>query len=94
MKARHALVALGLLPLAGCDNSTSPVGGNEIVHTPAGNEMGANTAVSVFGPEGNASNAAAAALAPDARNAPDYNVSGLDARPEKERGSLGGRPGK
>ena len=93
MTQRHLLAAAGLaLALAGC-NSGSPVSGNDIVQAPGTNELDANTAASVYGPEGNADNDAAAALGNDQGNSPDYNVSALDARPEGERGNLGGRPG-
>jgi hypothetical protein len=81
-----------LLALAGCNKSGSPVSGNDIVHAEGSNELDANTAASVYGPEGNATNATTAALGNDQGNTPDYDVSALDARPEGERGNLGGRP--
>jgi hypothetical protein len=94
MKALRLLALALVLPmLPGCDKSGSPTGGNDEVHAPATNEMGTNTAVSIVGPEGNATNASSAALGVEAPNdaSPDYNVAALDARPENERGSLGGR---
>ena len=94
MRKLHLLAAAALaLALAACNTSGSPVGGNDEVNVVSANEIDANTAVSVYGPEGNATNAAAAALGNDQTNSPDYNVSGLDARPDGERGNLGGRPG-
>ena len=95
MKKLHWLAALPLLPaLAACEAPSSPVGGNEIVRTEGTNEIDANTAVGVYGPEGNATNAAAAALTPSREGSPDYNVEGHDARFDEERGNLGGRPGE
>ena len=95
MKKLHWLMGTSLLPaLAACEVPSTPVGGNEVVHTQGANEIDANTAVSVYGPEGNATNAATAALTPSRDGSPNYNVEGHDARFDEERGNLGGRPGE
>ena len=94
-RSRIVAVAALLLCAQACEVPSSPVGGDEVVHVQGGNEIAANTAVSVYGPEGNASNAAGAALPPAPNGAsPDYNVAGLDARHDEERGNLGGRSGE
>jgi hypothetical protein len=93
MKKHRWLALASALGLAGCNPPASPVGNEDIQQVPSANEIDANTAVSVVGPEGNATNAAAAVLTPSRQGSPDYNVSGLDARHDEERGNLGGRPG-
>jgi hypothetical protein len=95
MKKPQLLAAMGLvLALAACHVPSSPVGNEDQINVQGTNEIDANTAVSVYGPEGNASNAAAAALTPSREGSPDYNVAGLDARHDEERGNLGGRAGE